>query len=37
MKRWVCTCEVKASKREEVLDIVMTQFHYDQADQSPAM
>lgn len=30
------TCKVKASEREEVLDVVMSQFHHDQADQSPA-
>ena len=32
----VSTCEVEASEREEVLDVVMSQFHHDQADQSPA-
>lgn len=32
----MCTCEVKASEREEVLDVVMSQFHHNQADQSPA-
>lgn len=37
MGRIVCTCEVKASEREEVLDVVMSQFHHDQADQSPTM
>lgn len=37
MMRPVCTCEVKAGKREEILDVVMSQFYHDQADQSPAM
>lgn len=31
------TCEVKACKRKEILDIVVSQFHHDQADQCPAM
>lgn len=30
------TCEVQASERNEVLDIVISQFHHDQADQKPA-
>ena len=30
------TCKVEASEGEEVLDVVMSQFHHDQADQSPA-
>lgn len=30
------TCEVKACEREEVFYVVMSQFHHDQADQSPA-
>ncbi len=28
----IITCEVKASERKEVLDVVMSQFHHDQAD-----
>lgn len=31
-----CTCKVQASERNEVLDIVISQFHHDQADQKPA-
>lgn len=31
------TCEVKTSYRNEVLDIVMCQFHHDQANQCPAV
>lgn len=34
--RRVCTCKVKAGQREEILDIVMSQFYHDQTDQSPA-
>lgn len=30
------TCEVQASQREEVLHVVVSQFHHDQADQGPA-
>lgn len=30
------TCEVEACEREEVFYVVMSQFHHDQADQSPA-
>lgn len=32
----VRTCKVKAGDGEEVLDVVMGQFHHRQADQSPA-
>lgn len=34
---WACTCEVKASEREEIFNVVMSQFHHDQADQGPTI
>lgn len=32
----MCTCEVEACEWEEVLDVMMSQLHHHQADQSPA-
>lgn len=36
MKREGLTCEVQTCEGDEVLHVVMSQFHHDQADQSPA-
>lgn len=36
LQMFYITCRVKACKREEILDVVVSQFHHDQADQSPA-